>query len=343
MDEVSNRQVLKEVPLNKPISFKNTLKEPIILKHTCKRKLEEDRDEENEITEQTTIKKSRSSLNWENLDTKESKDMSKVSEYSNVIFDYLYKRESALKITNNYLLNKKSRFHVRPVMRSILVDWLIEVHEKFQCVPETLLLALNIMDRFLSKNKVSLSKLQLLAVTSLFIAAKFEEINAPKLVNYSYITDGAASVEDIKNAEMFMLESLNFDISWPNPMNFLRRISKADNYNTETRSMSKFILEYAYCCPQFIHLKASMVSALAFYIAKRIAINGTPNWDDTFIHYSGHINPNKCDDFKKYSTELINEIANPSTKLQALVEKYKKQAVYDKVHTWCSSNTTTIN
>ena len=115
-------------------------------------------------------------------------------------------------------------------MRTILVDWLVEVHEKFQCYAETLFLSINLMDRFLAKNKVTMNKLQLLAVTSLFIAAKFEEVNLPRLAEYAYITDGAASKNDIKNAEMFMLTSLEFNIGWPNPLNFLRRISKADDY-----------------------------------------------------------------------------------------------------------------
>lgn len=83
------------------------------------------------------------------------------------IFAFLYRRELETLPSHNYLLDKTSKYYLRPSMRTILVDWLVEVHEKFQCYPETLFLSINLMDRFLAKNKVTMNKLQLLAVTSL--------------------------------------------------------------------------------------------------------------------------------------------------------------------------------
>ena len=227
-------------------------------------------------------------------------------------------------------------------MRAILIDWLVEVHEKFQCYPETLFLTINLMDRFLSKNKVTLSKLQLLAVTSLFIAAKFEEVNLPKLSDYAYITDGAASKNDIKNAEMFMLTSLEFNIGWPNPMNFLRRISKADRYDFQTRSIAKFLLEFIMCCHKFVDIKPSVTSAMAMFVAKKITEKDQtkPIWDETFKHYSGGIDPLNDSEFQSNCKKLIKEIANPTTKLDSLVLKFKKPrygAIYFKVSQWCNN------
>ena len=37
-------------------------------------------------------------------------------------------------------------------MRSILVDWLVEVHLKFKLVPESLYLTINMIDRYLEKD-----------------------------------------------------------------------------------------------------------------------------------------------------------------------------------------------
>ncbi|EDO14841.1 hypothetical protein Kpol_359p1 [Vanderwaltozyma polyspora DSM 70294] len=222
-------------------------------------------------------------------------------------------------------------------MRAILVSWLLEGHEKFQCYPETLYLAINLMDRFLSKNKVTLSKLQLLAVTSLFIASKFEEVNLPKLSDYAYITDGAASAQDIKSAEMYMLTSLQFNIGWPNPMNFLRRISKADNYDFETRNIAKILLEYAICCHRFVNVKPSVLSAIAMFIARRITKKSII-WDETFTHYSGGIDALNDPQFKRYCKDLIQEVSSPSTKLDSLMIKFREQryrALFSKVLHWC--------
>jgi len=76
-------------------------------------------------------------------------------------------------------------------MRSILVDWLVEVHLKFKLVPETLYLVVNLIDRYLAKKEVTRSKLQLVGVTALFIATKYEEIYPPELRDLVYICDRA--------------------------------------------------------------------------------------------------------------------------------------------------------
>ena len=74
-------------------------------------------------------------------------------------------------------------------MRAILVDWIIEVHTKFRLLPETLFLAVNIIDRFLSLRVVSLVKLQLVGVTALFIASKFEEVMSPSIQSFLYMAE----------------------------------------------------------------------------------------------------------------------------------------------------------
>ena len=63
-----------------------------------------------------------------------------------------------------------------------MIDWLLQVHLRYHMLPETLWIAINIVDRFLSVRVVSLIKLQLVGVTAMFIAAKYEEILAPRLV-----------------------------------------------------------------------------------------------------------------------------------------------------------------
>lgn len=82
-------------------------------------------------------------------------------------------------------------------MRSILVDWLVYVHLKFKLQPETLFMAINLIDRYLSKNTIMRNKLQLVGVASLFIASKFEEIYAPELKDFVYVCDNAYTKEEI--------------------------------------------------------------------------------------------------------------------------------------------------
>lgn len=82
-------------------------------------------------------------------------------------------------------------------MRAILIDWLIEVHLKFKLLPETLFLTINLIDRYLEKQIIPRTKLQLIGVTSMLISSKYEEIYAPEVRDFVYITDKAYTKEEI--------------------------------------------------------------------------------------------------------------------------------------------------
>ncbi len=97
-------------------------------------------------------------------------------------------------------------------MRAILIDWLVEVHLKFKLVPETLYLTVNLIDRFLEKEQVNRQKLQLVGVTAMLIACKYEEIYPPIVKDFVYITDNAYTKEDILIMEKKMLTTLDFNI-----------------------------------------------------------------------------------------------------------------------------------
>jgi hypothetical protein len=111
-------------------------------------------------------------------------------------------------------------------MRAILVDWLIEVHMKFKLLPETLFLTVELIDRFLAVEDITRKKLQLVGVTAMFIASKYEEIYAPEVNDFVYITDKAYTKQEILDMEYLMLVSLNFNITYPSSLRFLERYTK---------------------------------------------------------------------------------------------------------------------
>ena len=97
-------------------------------------------------------------------------------------------------------------------MRAILVDWLVEVHLKFKLVPESLYLTVNLIDRYLEREQVNRQKLQLVGVTAMLIACKYEEIYPPIVKDFVYITDNAYTKEEILEMERKMLSVLDFNI-----------------------------------------------------------------------------------------------------------------------------------
>lgn len=82
-------------------------------------------------------------------------------------------------------------------MRAILVDWIIEVHLKFKLLPETLFITVSLIDRYLEIEQIKRTNLQLVGVTAMLIASKYEEIYAPEVRDFVYITDNAYTKEEI--------------------------------------------------------------------------------------------------------------------------------------------------
>ncbi|KAG5458823.1 MAG: cyclin-like protein [Olpidium bornovanus] len=159
-------------------------------------------------------------------------------------------------------------------MRDVLLDWMVEVHQSFKMIPETLYLAINILDRYLSLIQVPSNTLQLAGITALFIAAKVEEIAIPEIKEFAYMADNAYSLEEIRRAERHVLQKINFRLSYPNPMNFLRRISKADDYDTLSRTVGKYLLEIAIVDHRFMGFAPSLIAAGAMYLARHILNKG---------------------------------------------------------------------
>jgi len=159
-------------------------------------------------------------------------------------------------------------------MRSVLMDWLIQVHHRFSLLPETLFLCVNYIDRFLSCKIVSLGKLQLVGATAIFVAAKYEEINCPSVNEIVYMVDGGYTVDEILKAERFMLSMLQFELGWPGPMSFLRRISKADDYDLETRTLAKYFLEVTIMDERFVGSPPSYAAAGAHCFARLLLKKG---------------------------------------------------------------------
>lgn len=135
-------------------------------------------------------------------------------------------------------------------------------------------MAVNYIDRFLSVKIVSIGKLQLVGATALLLAAKYEEINCPSIQEIVYMVDGGYTQEEILKAERFMLSMLNFELGWPGPMSFLRRVSKADDYDSEIRTLAKYFLEVTVMDERFVASPPSFLAAGAQCLARTMLGKG---------------------------------------------------------------------
>ncbi|KAH6660248.1 cyclin-like protein [Truncatella angustata] len=217
------------------------------------------------------------------LDSEDLDDPLMAAEYANEIFDYLRDLECDTVPNPEYMAHQDD---LEWKTRGILIDWLIEVHTRFHLLPETLFLAINVIDRFLSEKVVQLDRLQLVGITAMFVASKYEEVLSPHVANFVHVADDGFSEQEILSAERFVLSTLDFNLSYPNPMNFLRRISKADNYDIQSRTIGKYLMEISLVDHRFMAYRPSHIAAAAMYLSRMILDRG--EWDETLAYYAGY-------------------------------------------------------
>ncbi|GAV50261.1 hypothetical protein ZYGR_0U01170 [Zygosaccharomyces rouxii] len=243
-------------------------------------------------------------------------DVVMVSELSTEIFEYL--RELEMKYRPN-----PSYMDIQPELkwsyRSTLIDWIIQVHSRFQLLPETLYLTVNIIDRFLSRKTVTLNRFQLVGAAALFVAAKYEEINCPTLNDIVYMLDHAYTKEDIVKAEKFMIDTLDFEIGWPGPFSFLRRISKADDYEYDTRTLAKYLLETTTMDSKLVAAPPSWLATGAYFLSRIIL--GCNEWTLKHIYYSGYTQ----EQIFPLATVILENCRFAERRHQAIWKKYSER------------------
>jgi len=155
---------------------------------------------------------------------------------------------------------------LKPHMRKIVTDWMLEVCEDHQCQPEVFYLSINYLDRFLSKVNIQKNQFQLVASVCVFIASKFSEvipISSEKLCCY---TDNAFSFEEIRDWELTVLNVLNWELSVVTSQSFLEHfingLSLDKSFNLQSvRRHAETLTTIAATEYKFLKLKPSIVAA----------------------------------------------------------------------------------
>merc|ERR1719186_941225 len=126
----------------------------------------------------------------EDIDAEDAGNPQLVVEYVNDIYSYLRHLETVQCVEADYLAGQTE---LLPKMRAVLIDWLGGVHLQFHLLQETLYTTVAILDRFLQVEVDSIprNKLQLVGVAAMLVASKYEEIYAPEIKDFVYITDRA--------------------------------------------------------------------------------------------------------------------------------------------------------
>lgn len=140
----------------------------------------------------------------------------------NRVFENMLDIEECYMAATNYFQNTQSE--IKPHMRKIVTDWMLEVCQDQNCHADVFLTSCNMMDRFLSQLCIKKSQFQLVAASTIFIASKLVDpcpVSSVDLIKY---TDNTYDITEILEMELLILSKLKWDLSAVTPYDFLEHL-----------------------------------------------------------------------------------------------------------------------
>ena len=194
-------------------------------------------------------------------------------QYDDEIIEYTRSLEKKMTPDASYM---ERQIELDWSMRAKLVAYLVNIRVNRDLEPEVLFIAVNYLDRFLSRKMISRDTLQLAGCTALFIASKYECVSQMKKNTIVALGAGTFTVEQLLAAERFMLNLLDFEMGWPGPIGFLERLQKADRKYKNARNMSLCFLDITMIDQRFVSCVPSYLSAGAYCLARSML--GKNDW-----------------------------------------------------------------
>ncbi|XP_015275077.1 PREDICTED: cyclin-A1 [Gekko japonicus] len=192
-------------------------------------------------------------------------DIVGIGEYAEDIHCYLREAEVRYRPKPCYMRKQPD---ITTCMRTILVDWLVEVGEEYKLHTETLYLAVNYLDRFLSCMSVLRGKLQLVGTAAILLAAKYEEIYPPEIEEFVYITDDTYTKKQLLRMEHLLLKVLAFDLTVPTINQFLLQYLQRHGVCLKTENFARYVAELSLLeADPFLKYLPSQMAAAAYCLA----------------------------------------------------------------------------
>lgn len=245
-----------------------------------------------------------------------------VQDYAAEIHTYLREMEVKTRPKAGYM---KKQPDITNSMRAILVDWLVEVGEEYKLQNETLYLAVNYIDRFLSSMSVLRGKLQLVGTAAMLLASKFEEIYPPEVAEFVYITDDTYTKKQVLRMEHLVLKVLSFDLAAPTINQFLTQYFLNQSVNKQVESLAMYLGELSLVdSDPFLKYLPSQIAAAAFILAN-YTVNSS-SWPKSLSEMTGYT----LEDLMPCVEDLHQTyLSAPQHAQQSVREKYKGSKYFE--------------
>jgi len=194
-------------------------------------------------------------------------------EYISDILRLLNQKETARIVDPSYI---QLQPHLNMDSRAIVVNWLADLNRASGYRPKTLFLAVALLDRYLEKRIVHRDEFQLLGVTSMLLAAKYEEVRPLSVADCSGICDGACSESDIRRMELSILMVLEFRLCQPVAPDFAEPLFEDDSCLDTQYHLTLYLLELSLVCPMHLRYSPSILASSAFSLSSQLLSGDSP-------------------------------------------------------------------
>ncbi|KAJ4178853.1 hypothetical protein NW767_014765 [Fusarium falciforme] len=208
-------------------------------------------------------------------------------------------------------------------MRSGLMDFLVKVHAIFELLPETLFLAVNLLDRYCSKRHVTMMHYPLVGCTALLISAKYndEKRRIPKIHQLKAMCCNMHSINMFILMEKHVLNTLDWVIGHPTSDSFSQQLVEEEGEDREVAHMAAYLREIALYHRDFVSTKPSIMArtslALARTILDRDEFNDGERDQPDYLKLSDHLHNPSPTLVLKYSADLFSRASQKLAKFVA--------------------------
>eukprot|EP00043_Microstomoeca_roanoka_P014939 m.148902 g.148902 ORF g.148902 m.148902 type:complete len:411 (+) comp16147_c0_seq2:1212-2444(+) len=170
----------------------------------------------------------------------------------------------------NCALDPKPHPALNLSMRTIVIDWMIEIQISFKLKEETLFTAVDIFDRYLAKKPREIKQeFQCCGATALWIASKFIEVLPPELADFEYVCANLYPRQHFLEKELDMLSTLDFRIMTVTPLDFLSIYGIVLQLDAEGMAIAEYLITLPLQESKFYGVRPSIRAASAAHIASK--------------------------------------------------------------------------
>ena len=173
---------------------------------------------------------------------------------------------------------------------------MLEVCEDQQCQPDVFFLAVNYLDRFLSKVNIYKNQVKLCAAVCILLASKMSEVSPIIISQLVHYSDHSITLRELLEWEVMVLTAINWELSTITPMTVYKQLSHRLSLNQD--KIVSTLLLHCSSNHHYSSLLPSITAAAAVTAAQQLA--------------------NSCQD-ETLSEDLVKKISNI---LQVLLQKW---------------------